>query len=400
MPQEQPARKPETFPALNGLRFFAALAVVIFHYAPRADGYARVPEIIKNLIGEGPSAVGFFFILSGFVLAHRHLRGTAPAQNAKDSYWARFARLYPAYLLAFLLFLPVALQRFVLNPSAGSTGHHTFVASGILSLLMLQSWTPFAQAWNGPGWSLSVEAFMYLMFPLIGFRLAKLTRSRAMLVLTVAWLISSGLAIAYVARWIPEGVWRAYITNNPLLWLPLFIMGVCASRFVPSWKAVAERNARVLSTCALLAVVLAALVWPHQWADILVTGGIAPLLVALIVCFTRTSNWISRAMGGRLLRKLGEVSYVIYILQAPLWRYWQPVTDYLRRAPLPANAVPPWEVIAFVPFLILVSLAVQRFVEVPVRSMLSGWRKMAIFGPAAGTFRGTGQTTVALAESD
>jgi len=45
-------RKSETFTALNGLRFLAALAVVIFHYAPRVGGYARLPEILKNLIGE------------------------------------------------------------------------------------------------------------------------------------------------------------------------------------------------------------------------------------------------------------------------------------------------------------------------------------------------------------
>ena len=224
-------RKSETFTALNGLRFLAALAVVIFHYAPRVGGYARLPEILKNLIGEGPAAVGFFFILSGFVLAHRHLNG-GPRVQAPDFYWARFARLYPAYLLAFLLFLPVALQRYVVNPSPGSAGRHTFVLSAVLSCLMLQSWTPLAQAWNGPSWSLSVEAFMYLMFPFIGYRLATLRRRNSIFVMLLAWLIPSSLAVAYVARWIPGDIWRLYVTNNPLLWLPLFVMGICASRMV------------------------------------------------------------------------------------------------------------------------------------------------------------------------
>src|SRR5208282_2377784 len=91
-------------------------------------------------------------------------------------YWARFVRLYPIYLLSFLLYLPIAVQKYVLYPSPESTGHHTFVLSAVLSCLMLQSWTPLAQAWNGPSWSLSVEAFMYLMFPLVGFRLVRLSR--------------------------------------------------------------------------------------------------------------------------------------------------------------------------------------------------------------------------------
>ena len=164
-------RKSETFTALNGLRFLAALAVVIFHCAPRVGGYGRLPEILKNLIEEGPAAVGFFFILSGFVLAHRHLNG-GPRVQTPEFYWARFARLYPAYLLAFLLFLPVALQRYVVNPLPGSAGRHTFVLSAVLSCLMLQSWTPLAQAWNGPSWSLSVEAFMYFCSRLLAIALA------------------------------------------------------------------------------------------------------------------------------------------------------------------------------------------------------------------------------------
>src|ERR1700690_395889 len=83
-------RKAETFTALNGLRFLAALAVLIFHYAPRVNTYNHVPDILKNLINEGPSAVGFFFILSGVVLAHRHLYGGARVQTPAAFYWARF----------------------------------------------------------------------------------------------------------------------------------------------------------------------------------------------------------------------------------------------------------------------------------------------------------------------
>ena len=93
-----PTRKPETFPALNGLRFLAAIAVVFFHYAPEVTGYSHVPKLIRHLISEGPAAVGFFFILSGFVLAYRHIQ--RPLVETKASfYWARVLRLYPAYFI-------------------------------------------------------------------------------------------------------------------------------------------------------------------------------------------------------------------------------------------------------------------------------------------------------------
>ena len=61
----------------------------------------------------------------------------------------------------------------------------------------------------------------------------------------LAWLIPSSLPVAYVARWIPGDNWRLYVTNNPLLWLPLFVMGICASRMVADWRKVPERTANV-----------------------------------------------------------------------------------------------------------------------------------------------------------
>ena len=375
-------KKAETFTTLNGLRFLAALAVVIFHYAPRVDVYGQVPNSVKNLINEGPCAVGFFFILSGFVLAHRHLYSEKRAQTTVAFYWARFVRLYPAYLLALLLFLPIAAQRYSVSPSPALAGRHTFIVSAVLSGLMLQSWTPLAQAWNGPSWSLSVEAFMYLLFPVVGLRLARLRTGNAIFVMLAAWLIPASLAAAYVEHRIPEAAWRLYITNNPLLWLPLFVMGICSARFVSGWKRIPSNTANLLATISFAAMILAAVAWPHNWADVFVTGGVAPLLVAVIVCFTSPPGWIAKTIGGPSLNRLGEASYAMYILQAPLWHYWQEITNSLRGAPVQANPVAWWQFAAFVPLLILISVGVVRYIETPVRGWLGAWRKRKVLQPS------------------
>jgi peptidoglycan/LPS O-acetylase OafA/YrhL len=363
-------QKSETLTALNGLRFFAALFVVIFHYAPRAEGYAQVPLSVRNLIDEGPAAVGFFFILSGFVLAYRHLQNGPGFQTAAVFYRSRFVRLYPAYLLAFLLFSPVAIQLYLSNAPTSPAGKRTFILSAVLSLLMLQAWTPLAQAWNGPSWSLSVEAFLYLLFPVIGTRLIKLSRPKTILIFFACWLIPSTLACAYERSWIPGNVWRDYITNNPVLWMPLFVMGICATRMVPAWRSLSARTANVLSAAAFVILIAIALLWPHAWSDLFVTGGIAPLLAAIIVCCTRTAGWITKTIGGSVFNRLGEASYAIYILQAPLWHYWQEFTNRIRPATTHAGIVAAWQVFAFLPALILVSLATQRFLEIPLRAWL------------------------------
>jgi peptidoglycan/LPS O-acetylase OafA/YrhL len=365
---------PETFTALNGLRFIAALAVVFFHFAPKIDGYDRVPGVVKKLIHLGPAAVGFFFILSGFVLASRHFRNSSRNETPAQFYWARFIRLYPAYLVGFLLFAPIAVQKYLVHSSSATTAPGTFALSAILYSLMLQAWTPLAQAWNGPSWSLSVEAFMYFVFPPIMVRLARLNYKNSILILCVAWLIPAGLACAYVGHLISESAWRAYVGNNPLLWTPLFVMGICAAKLVPIWRKVERSKANLISTAAFVGVIVAAGAWPRAWSEVFIAGGIAPLLVLVIVSFTNVSGWITKFLGGEIFNSLGQASYIIYIIQSPVWHCWQALTNRLRHVPFQATLVAPWQFFLFVPFLVMVSLAVQRFVEIPVRGWLATWR--------------------------
>jgi peptidoglycan/LPS O-acetylase OafA/YrhL len=391
-------QKSETFTALNGLRFFAALCVVIFHYAPRAEGYSRVPVVVKNLINEGPAAVGFFFILSGFVLAYRHLQSGVRVRTATTFYWARFVRLYPAYLLAFLLFIPMAVQQDLSNTSSPPAGRHTFILSAVLSCLMLQAWTPLAQAWNGPSWSLSVEAFMYLTFPFVGARLIKLSRRKTIFAFLASWLIPSGIACVYEAHRIDGSVWRAYITNNPLLWMSLFVMGICATRMLPAWSDVRTSTANIISSAVFVALILLALLWPRAWSDIFVTGGIAPVLAALIVCFTRTSGWITKAIGASFFNRLGEASYSVYILQVPVWHYWQELTNHMRRIPAQTGIVATWQMVAFVPVLILTAMVTHRFLESPLRGWLEK-RGRTLFRPEAPQQRSSIESTPTTPET-
>lgn len=363
--------KPKALTALNGLRFLAALAVVIFHFAPRVIGYDRLPAAITNLVNEGPAAVGFFFILSGFVLAHRYLQNGARVEDLRPFYWSRFARLYPAYILAFVLFLPLAAAKYLHGPA----NHTIFFTSGLLSVLMLQAWTPLAQAWNGPSWSLSAEAVMYVMFPLVGHRLLRLSSKKMLVVTGLLWCVPVICACGYLTGVIPATLWVSYLRNSPLLWLPLFLMGICATKGVAAWGKVSEKNAAAISTAAFIALVLVAAVWPGSWSELFVTGGSAPILVAIVVFFSRISGWATKIVGGIVFDRLGQASYIIYILQSPVWHYWQAFTDRLRHVPMDAPLVQSWQFGLFIPFLIVLSLLVQDVYETPARIWLGSLKE-------------------------
>jgi peptidoglycan/LPS O-acetylase OafA/YrhL len=94
-PMAERTEKAGTLEGLTGIRFFAAMGVVLFHvgYTP----VARLSPLLGAVSGHGYAAVGLFYVLSGFVLAYTYA-GRRP--DVRAFYVARFARVYPLYLLA------------------------------------------------------------------------------------------------------------------------------------------------------------------------------------------------------------------------------------------------------------------------------------------------------------
>jgi peptidoglycan/LPS O-acetylase OafA/YrhL len=137
-----------TMRSLTGIRFFAALYVVVYHlFGPQ---FPHKVWPIRNFVLSGHIGVSFFFILSGFVITYQYSCRIDGAADRKSFFWAPFARIYPTYIIALLATVLLT------NNSEGL----------VASTLLIQSWFPsLALTPNGPGWSLSNEAFFYAVFP-------------------------------------------------------------------------------------------------------------------------------------------------------------------------------------------------------------------------------------------
>jgi peptidoglycan/LPS O-acetylase OafA/YrhL len=90
----------------------------------------------------------------------------------------------------------------------------------------------------------------------------------------------------------------------------------------------------------------------------------------MVLSFTRDSGLLTRLLGGAVMDRLGQASYILYIIQSPVWHYWQAFTNYLRHVPLETAGVTIWQFCAFVPFLVFSSLVVQNLVEIPLRNWM------------------------------
>lgn len=209
--------KPRFLHALTAARAVAAFGVVAFHYG---QGCSRsISELAFRLAGAGFIGVPFFFMLSGYLLSYSTPRASEPCRSATHFYAARFARIYPVYLLSFVLGVSLDLWR---------TGAASLTAEKLTGYAMylvgIQSWsTPHAFILNGPAWSLSVEFFFYLLFPLLHAlsvrqKIAGLLMyvgTGALLVLGILWRHGTLEELKQTISW-----------THPLLWLPLFWSGL------------------------------------------------------------------------------------------------------------------------------------------------------------------------------
>ncbi|MFL4945964.1 acyltransferase family protein [Streptomyces sp. MMS24-I31] len=97
----------ERLPALDGLRFLAALSVVLFHFVGQTPGAMRVvwgrpyqstfPEL-HHYFAFGRLGVDLFFLISGFVICM-----SAWGRTPRDFFISRVTRLYPMYWIAIVV---------------------------------------------------------------------------------------------------------------------------------------------------------------------------------------------------------------------------------------------------------------------------------------------------------
>ena len=115
--------------------------------------------------------------------------------NNKDKidFWdymkRRFARIYPVFFLAII----VLLINFVI------LGKPIDYKGLILNITMVQSWIPgYALSFNGPGWSLAVEMFFYLSFPLLFNHFYKKYSYTKLIVPILIFFIGSQIALHFM----------------------------------------------------------------------------------------------------------------------------------------------------------------------------------------------------------
>jgi peptidoglycan/LPS O-acetylase OafA/YrhL len=347
-------QKPARLNALTGLRCFAALNIVFFHFGdPKSFGP------LAPVVDAGYLSVSFFIMLSGFVLAYNYAGRAREGKLDKVKFWkARFTRLYPVYILA----LGLGWQTL-----AGERATHTtdmFWLGVGLTPLLLQGWIPvIATFWNTPAWTMSAEAAYYGFFPWIAALKPPQRLSGQLLRLGGLWVLGMIPGTLYfllnpdhldhVDR-LSSGYWLEALKATPLPHLPSFVFGV----LLASLDEIVPRTGwlRVVIGLIGFAGIYGVLVLRPPY-PLIHDGLLMPLFGCLILGLSGV-NVLSKFFGWAVFVFVGESSYCLYMIHFNVWNL------------LDLNRFNKW--ISY-PIIVSLGLLTLYVVEKPAQKLLRKW---------------------------
>ncbi len=350
-------RKPP-LPALTGIRTLLALSIVLFHFTPPHLG------LLYPIIDNGYVFVGVFFLISGYVLTYNY--ADRARTLVKREFWlARFSRLYPVYLLVLIV------SASMLQDEWHARSHFEFWQGVLLTPLVLQGWSPsVATFWNTVSWTLSSEVVLYAAFPwLIRMPLPRKPLNLVLLLLSL-WIIGLIPHSLYlllnpdhlagpVDRYSSTQLLR-FLKYTPLPYVCTFLSGVTLGKLQLA-LTLTPRQRLILSAASLAAAGIFFYTLVLHTPYLLMHGGLMTPVFAALVLGLSGPHAISACFSWRPLLLVGESSYCLYLLH---FNVFQLLHTYRVPQRLHLLAFDPWLSYGI---LVVLSLAVFHFVEVPAR---------------------------------
>lgn len=315
-----PPRGNPRFPAVDGLRALAALAVVLVH----AGEFARGGDtVLGRALSHLDVGVAVFFAITGFLLYRPLLAagvGDAPETPARVFFWRRFLRIVPAYWVALIVLATTV--RFA-NPD------------GIPDIFFLQIYREhWVRTGITPAWTLCVEVTFYLMLPVFAALLQRLwggldraTRIRRELVLLGVLTVLS-VVLRQVVYNYDSNPFAADVLPTTLAWFcgGMFLAVISVGDGTGDGQV--RRLARERPGWLWLAALVVYLVTLTTKRGMLTNGApmfIAYWLIGMLMLAPLVLGDPRKFGGGRLtlarpVAWLGLISYGIYLYHYPLMR--------------------------------------------------------------------------------
>lgn len=298
------------FPNLDGLRGYAALAVLLYH-------------LQHPLFSYGWIGVPAFFILSGYLITNI-LLDTKKANNYFKAFYIRRAlRIFPIYLLTFIL---VVLYGYL---------NQEHINDWFYYILYIQNYKLAWHNWNidfpsffNHTWSLAVEEQYYLLFPLVVFFLKPANLVRIVIFIIVISIVTR-LFLAF-SLYGDSISWADTICNLDKLCAGAFL-AIMSKKF--SFKIIFRFLITVSTLLSLLYFLFSRILNYPTFLEVDVNHYsiisrelflilIIPYLILLIayLSFDHKSLVTKKIFANKIVLYLGKISYGIYLYHPLIYK--------------------------------------------------------------------------------
>lgn len=191
--------------SLDGLRAFAAIAIVIFHVFMRAP-YDFNNWFANEIIYKLGTLVSLFMVISAFSMCCGYYDKIKNNQiSLNDFYKRRYIKILPFFFI--MVFIDIVVSKFNSNN----------MIEGFANLTLLFAFIPNTHIEViGVAWTLGVIFAFYVLFPFFVFMIWD--KKRAWLSFLLSLLLSYFTRTYFIERILPPVV-------NIIFWLPYFVVG-------------------------------------------------------------------------------------------------------------------------------------------------------------------------------
>lgn len=355
------------FKILDALRGVAAIVVVLFHILEFYSG----GDHVKQVINHGYLAVDFFFMLSGYVMAHAY-DDRWNTMTLKDFFKRRVIRLHPMIIMGMtiggILYYFGASD---ISPIIADTSFWKLILILIIGYTLLpvpnsmdiRGWNEMHPL-NGPAWSLFLEYIANILHALILRKLSKIMLG-VLVVLAGAALIHMAVTSAngdIIGGWSlePEQL-RIGFTR---LLFP-YMAGMLLRRTI---KIIKTRSTFLISSILLIIMLSFPRLGGHEqvWINGLYDS-LTVIFIFPIIIYLGAIGEIKSTFSEKVCTFLGDISYPIYIIHYP-FIYVFYAWIYKNNIPMTVGF---WTGLGLLIILIILSYAVLKLYDEPLRKWLS-----------------------------
>jgi peptidoglycan/LPS O-acetylase OafA/YrhL len=293
---------------LSAFRFFV-IVLIYFHHLSYPGGL-------------GPAAVTFFFVLSGFIMAYNYSRKFVflDAKQLEFFYIKRLCRLYPLYILTFIISIPVVYL----------THFKTNLFSAISTIFLLQSYFPNGIqvfAFNSLAWFISDLVLFYFLTPFILFYFHKLhiVEHLKTLLMLLVMIFFCEISLAYLFNNSMEGYtfgwWFFYISPyfrifDYIIGLVLGLVFMSSDGFFTLRMSINRILFSALEVISILFFVYS-FYWVRffsQYPPLVMGAYFIPFCVFVIFVFSFQRGIISLILSTKFSVYLGGLSFSFYLI--------------------------------------------------------------------------------------